>query len=630
MRKYPFFAGLVLLAWATRLSAQAPAATAAVEPGPAREVIMSFGSSDLAGFERNAATAKELGATHVVITDDIPTADWQFAEAPNDPYPAWYVGHPSVLEIFPPKDLAPFVDRDYVAKVGQILEQRCAILRKYGLKAAWNSNEPHVLPEAFFVAHPEMRGPQVDQPNRARVPHFAPCTDRPEVLQMYRDALKALLTRCPEIEIFNFVTTDAGSGFSWAPGLYPGANGPGWCKDRPLEQRVAEFLLNWQQGGKDAGHTLEVNITQIAPRSWMIPTFAEPMNIVRLLPRGLAVNNLEGPDGRTFMARSGSERSPFYPLEGVAVPSLAAGGGRSNAARQWVSFGDETVQDFNVRLFKATRDVPSRNEIERLTQLRAFAVTEAGEAHADDLLALWLALNDVQRQLDGLDFGPLFRMGVVLGRWIDRPLVPYPQELTAAEKSYYRPYLLQAKGEDQADDVANIQAMDMYEGWGARLLFQRVIEITMPRVREAIRNAARLRDTAAEPAARARWELLDQRLEAMAVLLLSSENMIKYQAQLNRVHALGVKPEAAPVLGTQGGWDRADLMQIARDEVDNALQLRALILAAQGPIIDTAPMGDGETIMRLGPNLPDELKQKVDIMLAHWKDYDRMFTPPNQ
>jgi hypothetical protein len=439
-----------------------------------------------------------------------------------------------------------------------------------------------------------------------------------------------LLARCPEVEVFNFVTTDAGSGFSWAPGLYPGPNGPGWCKDRPLDQRVAEFLLNWQQGGKDAGHNLEVNINQIAPRSWMIPTFAEPMNIVRLLPRGLAVNNLEGPDGRTFMARSGSERGPFSPLVGVAVPPIAAGGGRANAARQWINFGDETVQDFNVRLFKATRDQPSRNEIERLTQLRAFAATEAGEAQADDLLAVWLALNDVQRQLDGLDFGPVLRMGMVLGRWIDRPLVPFPQDLTAAEKSYYRPFLFQAKGEDQADDLVNIQAMDMYEGWGSRLLFQRVIEVAMPRLREAIRNAARLRDTAADPEHRARWELLNQRLEALSCLLLSSENIVKYQAQLNRVKALGIKPELASVLGTQGGWDRADLMQTARDEVDNTLKLRELILAAKGPIIDTAPAGDGETIMRLSAELPDELKRKVDIMFTHWKDYDRMFTPPNQ
>jgi hypothetical protein len=33
--------------------------------------------------------------------------------------------------------------------------------------------------------------------------------------------------------------------------------------------------------------------------------------------------------------------------------------------------------------------------------------------------------------------------------------------------------------------------------------------------------------------------------------------------------------------------------------------------------------------MRLGPEVASQLKHKIDIMNAHWRDYDRLFTVPN-
>jgi len=188
---------------------------------------------DLAEFERKAVLSKELGATHIVITEGLPLATWEFDK--DDPYPEWYMHHASLLKIFPPKDVLPFVDKDYADKVSAILEKRCEILRKLGLKAVWNANEPAVMPEAFFTAHPELRGPRIDQPNRSRKARFAPSVDEPETLRIYRESMQLLLKRCPEVELFNWVTTDAGSGFDWTPSLYPGINGNSNYKDRRIE-----------------------------------------------------------------------------------------------------------------------------------------------------------------------------------------------------------------------------------------------------------------------------------------------------------------------------------------------------------------------------------------------------------
>jgi hypothetical protein len=283
----------------------------------------------------------------------------------------------------------------------------------------------------------------------------------------------------------------------------------------------------------------------------------------------------------------------------------------------------------NIKIFEAMRATPPKNQVENLQVLRRVAAAEVGEAQADDLMEIWKAADDVNDTLDALDFGPLFRMGHLLGRWITRPMVPFPEELTDEEKATYRPFLFQARSEEQADNLIDIQAMRMYEGYGARLLFQRVIELATPRIESAMRAALRLHEAAANDGARARWTLQHQRLEAVLLLLHSADNMVKYQAQLDRIRSLGTEPEPNPPLGALSSWDRTDLMQTARDEIEIAIRLRQLIQNSSETIIQTGATAEEEYIMLLGPDLRDQLKAKIDVMNNHWRDYDRLFTVPN-
>jgi hypothetical protein len=105
--------------------------------------------------------------------------------------------------------------------------------------------------------------------------------------------------------------------------------------------------------------------------------------------------------------------------------------------------------------------------------------------------------------------------------------------------------------------------------------------------------------------------------------------MVGYQAQLDRVTALGVKPEAHPVLGVQNDWARADMINTARREIDTAVALDKLMSNSSRPLLDLAASDGEETIMKLGPNFQSVLRQKVRTMNAHWRDYDRLFTMPN-
>jgi hypothetical protein len=632
---------------------------------PAPAALDQVDAEALAAFERKAVLAQRLGATHVPLTDGLPTARWQFQPA-NDPYPAWFIQRPDFFKLFPAPEVEPYVDLAYGRRVATLLEERCKILRRLGLKAHWGANLPQVMPEAFFTAYPQLRGPRVDQPNRSRTARFSMCVDQPETLRLYTEAMKNLLARCPEIETFSFLTQDSGSGFCWVPALYPGPNGHSDCRERPMAERISSFLIALKDAAKSAGHEVEINLNPIAPRQWMIPSFSpETLDaIVRRLPRGVAVQGREGPDGRPFPGLRASDayaRGAFYPVVGLAIPDLrwlrtgrvaaapaasdpASARRRANeqaeripdaatgaaSGRRLVSLrAEEAGLEFNARLTGATAAAARGNVADRLAALRAFAAAEAGEASADSLLAVWPLPDDADRRLDALDFGDMLQFGHVLNRWINRPMVPFPDELTATEKSYYRPFLFQAKGEVQAENLIDIQGMRMYDGFGARLLFQRVIETVVPDVEGALGHIRRIRESAADAAARAKWDLFARRLEAVVCLLRTADHMVAYQAQLDRVKSLGVRPEPNPVLGVQGGWDRADLMDYARKEIDNTARLLHLLQTTKEPILDLAPVPAEETIMRLGPDLPAQLKRKIDLMNAHWMDYDRLFTAPN-
>jgi len=363
----------------------------------------------------------------------------------------------------------------------------------------------------------------------------------------------------------------------------------------------------------------------------MIATFGPDVleNIQRKLPADLAVNGKEGPNGRPF--ETGITRiddGAFSPVVGLVVPSFDPVA-KSGGTHKSYLLGDRESEDFAFRLFRSTRDQPMATAAERLAALRRFAVSEVGDSQADTLIDAWSALNDVRKYLDVLDFGPMLRMGHVLNRWIERPMVPFPAELTDAEKAGYRRFLFQAGTEESASNRADIQAMRMYEGWGAHLLFQRAIEISMPRVRRAQKDFDDLAASANTPDTADYWRLTSKRVQALGYLLQSADNMVGYQAQLDRVTALGVKPEAHPVLGAQNDWARADMINTARREIDTAVALDKLMSSSSRPLLDLAGSDGEETIMKLGPDFQSVLRQKVRTMNAHWRDYDRLFTMPN-
>jgi hypothetical protein len=245
------------------------------------------------------------------------------------------------------------------------------------------------------------------------------------------------------------------------------------------------------------------------------------------------------------------------------------------------------------------------------------------------LLEIWISLDDVSNDLQVLNFGSVLFFGPVLDRWINRPLVPIPENLTAEEKGYYRPFIFQAKGEEQANDLIDIQAMRMFEGYGARLLVQRVYEMVVQKLEHAEKLTDKLLELGKNTENSGNWKALKDRLAVLHSLIRTINNVVSYQALLDVAHNRNTEPEQNPVLGTGSSWDRQEILHIARNEIDNAASLKKILESSKIPLIQEAILPKYETIMMLGPDLTSQLKRKIDIMNAHWEDYKKLYTSPN-
>lgn len=595
------------------------------------KVIFGAKTRGQADFEEFVSQAKGVGATHINISDNLPGAYWEFAVA-DDPYPAWMFALPGLLKICPPEEMKGYVPEQYSQDICRSFEEQCAVLKREGLKGFCFTNEPQALPEEVFTDHPLWRGPRVDQACRSRSAYFSACADNEEVLGLYRQAMKNLIGRFKEMEIFHLLTTDCGSGFCWSGGLYPGKNGPSWCKGRKMTERVKGFITALREGAREGGGEVEIHMLPIEAWEWMIPTFDDAAGMARQLEAGTAIDFCEGPDASRYMAVVNMhwEWNGFYPVVGIPeavrfVRDLQAAS-ESGARRLLVDI-DTNMRELYFAIFEKFRSAEPKGEVERMTFLQEVAVDEVGAELAGKLVSLWVALDEAVKCMS-LFIGPVFLCGAIHQRWLTRPLVPFPGELTEQEKDYYRKYQFQARTEEHADDLADMQAARLYAGWSGKLLTRNILSHAEAHLQKARKLAEQLGAELAGEAGE-RYEVMALRLQAVVCLLKNTGNGVSYQAQLDRVRSLGVVPDENPVLGTQSSWDRELMMETARNEIDNTVALIEIIESSGEPILDTAASSAEESIRHLGPNLVEQLRKKMNIMNGHWEDYKRMFTTPN-
>jgi hypothetical protein len=594
------------------------------------KVVFGCYTTDLDDFEDFVKRAKQSGATHINLTnEDLPHATWQY-DTPGDPYPAWVITNIGILKIATPEKLKPYLPQDYAESVMQVLENRCRIIRKHGLKASFKTFEPQMLPEKVYEDHPLWRGPRVDHPMRSKVARWAPDIDNREVLSLYRESLSILLSRCPEIDIFSITTNDSGTGLPWSGGTYDGSSGSSFTKSMRTDERIRDYFKTFKDAAREAGSDMDIEI------EWTRERF--PQRIAEGLTAGMAIENLEGPDGSPFKATVGFLLDYFnfyYPVMGIPQPvkfleDLEDAYG-SDAKRLYVFIGDHFNKDIYFSLYDRYNQQLTRGIIQKLQFLKDIAGELYDNAMAENVFNIWYSLGNARNYYDLIHWGgTIYYLGSVQQRWLTRPFVPFPEELKLEERDYYRKYQFQALTEDHANDLMQIQGNRTYAGWSGMIYVINVMSKIKGNIAEARRSIDQLLRSDLNAAWKSEFQLLDKRLHVFSLFCNNTENAVAFQAQLDRVKDLDLEPDQNPAHGTRSGWDRSWMLETVRKEIDNTAMLIKILEQNDKIIIDLAPSKELEDIRRLGPDLVEQLNLKLKIMNSKWLDYNRLFTRPNQ
>ena len=428
--------------------------------------IINNSITDLNEFRQLVQSASRLKKYGEVQINIGVVADKAFYEIPKggNPWSEYASNFANVYKFYPDKMIAPFIPEKFVHENVQLLLTKTKILRGNGMDAAFFSNEPEIIPSAFFEAHPELRGPRVDHPRRSNVAFFSPCLSVKKMQDIYAGMMDNLLKNAPEIKTFFFKTNDAGSGNCWSDWLYTGSNGPDHCKNETTGQRIEHLMSALQAGAAIAGSKLDVYLSHSQGSSNF--SDSERVDIQNHLPGNCYFSSTPEHEIKSI----GNNFWVMYPVKGVLdvfsflnslkridiykpqTIFLSCDGGY-NRGNESLEVIDLMIQMMDDAFGKALDDRPVKEK------LRSYCSNWVGEKHADSLSEALEDLHEAGR-FRNANLGNL--SGVywdVSNRMMTRPLVAAPQRLTAEEEAYFLPHIFNVSEQEARMDYLDIRRL---------------------------------------------------------------------------------------------------------------------------------------------------------------------------
>jgi hypothetical protein len=258
---------------------------------------------------------------------------------------------------------------------------------------------------------------------------------------------------------------------------------------------------------------------------------------------------------------------------------------------------------------------------------RKMAAERYGDDNAGDVVTAWWDIlhagETLQKNQHGLN---LLFLGSLAQRWLTRPFVVFPEELTDAERAHYRLYLFEAGPSHENYDLLDCQGSRQFDGRKHIQYFLR----HLASARRKYNNARACLARAAERKGKHHEELREQAtaLEILECLLINIWNVAEFQT---RVEAVKARLEAEPAYRTSEAikTERGEINNLIRSEIDNTHRLAGMLERTGCRHLVLAPTEQEETPFLLGPEFVTDLRRKAEIMLRHWKDVDRLIAPPN-
>ena len=522
---------------------------------------------------------------------------------------------------------------------------------RHGLKPFLYCAEPRFVPEHFFTRRPDLRGPRVDNPMFGTTPYYALCTDKPEVRAHYREMLTGIMSRLPQIATLSLFTTDSGSGFCHCPDLYVGPNGPNHCKNITLAQRVATFCRELIEVGRQFNSEFEVQINsnippgpraEIAARK--VPGLSLPIYGIRSWTGGLeeqwsyhqyrsridTVGRAQArrerlEDFRTrLQAVSVNEDKPwalcelptiqyFSPIRYVPQPydvlrvlrSYQTLGIRNVSLRGTLSHPNQLRFDVNSAVFcQFQRDCTASDE----DILTAVLSSWNGLELKDSLLAAWADADESVQER------PVWRppfgrdLHLIIG-----PIVPDFERLTPDDMAYYDHVCF--------DEMQTIHGPlwylpDLGSAAEYEYALRKYEQHTLPLMERACSTLQQLCSSAPQPSPH-------NTNESPPAQAIAAEQLI--HLQLHQSNLTSQHHWVQMIYLQHGGDLPTTTSDIVAREIANTHRLLDLLGDQAAKLLDLAPL-PGQLYM-LGPNVLDQLRQRIAVMEHHQHDAPAALAP---
>ena len=597
--------------------------------GGKRVFVVHAPIRDITEYEKLAQLSTKLKPHGRVEVNVSSLAEKTEADVPEggSPWHEYASYNPTPLKFFPPEKLAPFLSAEHVAKNREILDAKREILRKHELGAAFWSYEPNFLPEAFYEKYPHLRGARSDHPRRSRKEAFSPCVDRPETLEMFEESIAALVAALPELRTYFFKTNDAGPGFCWSQWLYSGANGPSFCKHRPMGERIRGFLDALNRGAGRSGAKLDLHLSGNFDER-------ERDDIAAHLPKNATLRR------RSKRSVSvGSGISGLYPVRCLFNPLRLLGQLQSlrNPELTTIFVDFRSSYDRGYEHLEAAEKVieciadfaakPAYGTLAVVHKLHDWCERWAGAKNAERLFEALMTMNDVLRH--GRTAFPELRP-IHCGtssRFINRPLVIMPEKLSPEEEVYFLPHVFNIHETEARMDYADThggRSTPSIAAQGSGLSF--AVQRWRRNVEGVCRELEALEGAPEAPF----FGKVAIALRILASLMRSGANFFTMQALRDRNADRLSGPETIP--SKTGSWEGdADLLlmnECMRDELDNAAELTDLLEAGGMELVCHNDCGEDEDTFLLSSELPSQIRTKMKIMRDHWLDAQHYLASP--
>lgn len=616
----------------------AMADAAATNIPPDKILIFSPRTRDLAEFEALARAAKGAGFTHVVISELSERTDLQGLDK-DSPWCEWSTIMPSLFKHATPPGLEGAFPAAFVKRQMAFMKAKHDLAAGLGLRAAYYGVEPCWLNDAVYRAHPEWRGTRADNPLRSTGLFFAPNTDHPDVRAAYREAVRMITKECPNLDVFRFVANDSGSFYPWAARAFINPNGPTGYENRDMGERVVGFLQALRAGALEAGVQAQVYTECLF-------TADEMHSIRKSLQPGVGIaQTAPAPyteDG-SFYGYGGWGASFWMPSPLVnRMPTPDAVLAFANAVRtspvRRLMTGGNAPEYFTALRAALEKPVPTCRR-ERLDVLTHMATSLYGGDVADAVVDAWGTIEDAELMAGIVDVNIL--SGTVMGRWLERPLVPHPESLSEDERAYWEPHLYQSKVAQPETylDYLTITGQPEVRSWEEAAK----ICIGIDSVEATLAAAARQLDGAAaratDPEARRRLQLDASRVRVQRCLTLNIRHTLQMGSLiLQRDRDNAAQPKTTKAEPTSPNMPKGDdgatglffMYRTMRWELDNMYELIRLLENAPEPLLFTEKDKANEGALFLGPDVLKNLRRKVEIMLKYWRTAEEGYYLPTK